>query len=250
MRFALFLQTQFEFDKNANSACVCICERLRPISHLVSFATIGVCVFCAVCFGSRTFLFYEGITVMMSSSEFINWRKKLPSEMCDLTYAHPNDIFIFTRFTVKKPLKTESKQVLYAEDIKDVIGYLHYIFLYDILTDAIDDVELDFKYPFDERQKYVILLLNYWFKSGKLSPANTDIQKLKEFCTVFNCDFKTKENVEYEIEILNGADELRKFLIKKYSMYENFDKKVLSNICGKELFVGKKLKDFLDNFLC
>ena len=185
---------------------------------------------------------------MMNSSEFKNWRKYISSGMDDITYSHPDDIFIFTRFTVKKPLRTESKQVLYAEDIKDTIWYLHYIFLNDILTDAIDDVELDFKSPFDERQKDVILLLNYWFKSSKLSPANTDIQKLKEFCTLFNCDFKTKEDVEYEIEILNGAEELRKFLIKKYSICENFDKKALSNICGKDLFVGKKLKDFLDDF--
>ena len=37
----------YEFDKNANSNDVCI-GALRPISHSVSLATIGVCVFCAV----------------------------------------------------------------------------------------------------------------------------------------------------------------------------------------------------------
>ena len=182
----------------------------------------------------------------MNNSEFKNWRKNHSSGMYDLTFAHTDDIFIFTRFTLHTPFKLESKQVLYAENTQEAIFYLRHIFLNDILIDAIDDVELDFKAPFNERQKDVILLLNYLFKLGKLTPENTEIKKLKALCDSFNCDLTNRKNLEYEIQILNGADELRKFLIKKYSSCENFNKKQLSNFCSKDFFVGQKLKEFLD----
>ena len=46
-----------EFVKNANSIYVIV---VTPFSRKVSLATIGVCVFSAVYFGSRTFYFYYG----------------------------------------------------------------------------------------------------------------------------------------------------------------------------------------------
>ena len=47
-----------EFVKNADSIYVIV---VTPFSRKVSLATIGVCVFSAVYFGSRTFCFLEVI---------------------------------------------------------------------------------------------------------------------------------------------------------------------------------------------
>ena len=51
-----------EFDKNANFIYDDIV--VNPFSRKVSLATIGVCVFCAVYFGSRTFLILKDFTDM------------------------------------------------------------------------------------------------------------------------------------------------------------------------------------------
>ncbi len=124
-----------------------------------------------------------------------------------------------------------------------MFAYIRHIFLYDILNDTTDDLELDFKKPFDVRQNDAIKLLNFWFKSGKIKG-----KELNKFCEEFNSVFSNRENVKYEIQILNGANKLRNFLIKKYSEYENFDKQKLCDICSKDLFAGRFLKDFLDMF--
>ncbi len=183
---------------------------------------------------------------MMNSSEFKKWRKSQSTGMNDLTFAHPEDIFIFTRFTMHKPIESDNKEILYAESVEEAIGYIRHNFLYDILNDAIDDLEFDFKFPFDKRQEDVISLLNYWYKLGKISSKNTSIKELKEFCKKFNCDYGVRDVLGYEIQVLSGADELRLFLTKKISLNENFDKKRLSGICSKELFCGNLLKDFID----
>ena len=49
--------SRIEFDKNANSTLICNMVRLRPISHSVSLATIGVCVFCASASVGALFVF-------------------------------------------------------------------------------------------------------------------------------------------------------------------------------------------------
>lgn len=182
----------------------------------------------------------------MNYLEFKNWKNSHITEMQDLTYARPDDIFIFTRFTIHRPFELESKQVLYAESVEEWIGYIRHIFLYDILNDIADDLEFDFKTPYGERQKDAISILSYWYKLGKFSTESNKYQNLNKFCKDFNTEFNFKENAEYEIQILNGADELREFLISKYSKCKNFDRKRLSNICSKELFAGRLLKDFLD----
>ena len=118
----------------------------------------------------------------MNNSEFKNWRSTHSTGMHDLTFAHPDDIFIFTRFKMKKPFEVETKQVLYAENLKMVIGYLRYIFIFDILNDTVDDLQFDLKSPFNERQKDAILLLKYWSYLGKINTENCKIDKLNEFC--------------------------------------------------------------------
>lgn len=87
----------------------------------------------------------------------------------------------------------------------------------------------------------MILLLYFWFKLGEITKEEFD-----DFCNKFNSEFMKREDIEYEIQILNGADELRDFLIERYSKCENFDKDKLCSICSNELFAGKPLKDFLD----
>ena len=184
----------------------------------------------------------------MDYTKFDSWKSTHATEMQDLTYARPHDIFIFTRFTKHKPLVFEGKQVLFAETLPEVIGYIRHIFIYDILNDLTDDFEFDFKKHCDGCQTDAVPLLNYWFKSGKITSSKS-VLDAKKFCKAFNNEFANREDTEYEIQILNGADELRRFLNKRFSNCENFDKNKLSNICSKDLFAGKPLKDFLDFLL-
>ena len=59
MRLFFTIYNCLEFDKNANSGDCRLCAFLRPISHSVSLATIGVCVFCAVTSVAALFYFTE-----------------------------------------------------------------------------------------------------------------------------------------------------------------------------------------------
>ena len=79
----------------------------------------------------------------MDYLNFNNWKNSHATEMQDLTFARPDDIFIFTRCTSYFPFEWEGKEVLYAESIEEVIGYIRHIFLYDILNDLFDDLEYD-----------------------------------------------------------------------------------------------------------
>ena len=157
---------------------------------------------------------------------FKDWKNSHATEMQDLTFARPDDIFIFTRFTLPLPCCFEGKQVLYAGDIKEAAGYIRHIFLYDILNDMTDDLAFDPK------------LLNENEKCAEL---------LMKFCKEFNKEFNHRTGSEYELQVLKGADELRKFLNLHCKGNPNFDKKRLSNLCSSDLFAGRPLKDFLDN---
>lgn len=183
----------------------------------------------------------------MNYSEFKNWRKSISSDMQDLTYAHPDDFFIFTRFAIHKPVKLVSEQILYTDSIEEVFEYLRHIFIYDILTDTVDDLEFDFNNTFSESQKNSIKLLNYWFKFGKES-KKINYKEINQLINDFNNDFN-REELEYRIEILNGVDELREFLLKRYSNNNKLDKEKLENICSSDFFVGKKVKELLDDLL-
>ncbi len=179
----------------------------------------------------------------MDFLKFENWKNSHVIEMQDLTFAKPFDIFIFTRFTCCFHSGT---QVLVAQSIEETVGYIRHIFLYDILNDATDDLETDLKSFNCNRQEDAIKLFNYWFKLGKIKTDNVSYEEFTDFCNDFNSEFSHRGGMEYEIEIFNGADELKNFLIKRYSKCESFDKKLLNDICSEELFAGKPLKDFLD----
>ena len=182
----------------------------------------------------------------MDYLKFEEWKTPHAVQMQDLTYARPDDFFIYTR--VKFSCEVEGKQVVYAETIDETIGYLRHVFLYDILNDATDDLELDFKYPFSQRQTDAISLLNHWFKLGKIATADDKELLFYDFCKNFNAEFNQKSDTEYEIAVLNGANELKRFLTKKYKNHKNFDKKRLDTFCNDDLFSGKLLKDFLNDF--
>ena len=181
----------------------------------------------------------------MNNSEFRKWRSSLPVKMDDLTFASPDDTFIFTRFTAHSPLNFDSKQILFADNLTDAIGYIRRIFLYDILNDVIDDLQFDFKSPFDDKQKDAISILHHLHKSGKILSA-PDSEKINQFCDSFNSEFSHRAETEYEIHILKDADALRNFLILNFSEYDGFDKEKLMSICNNDLFAGKLLKDFID----
>ena len=185
----------------------------------------------------------------MDYLNFNNWKNSHAPEMQDLTFARPDDIFIFTRCTSYFPFEWEGKEVLYAESIEEVIGYIRHIFLYDILNDLFDDLEYDNEINKQIKQDETIAIYNFWYKFGKLNQATDKIKEINHLLNEFNLFFKNRKYFEYEIQIFDGADELRKFLNKNYSNNENFDKRLLSNICSKELFAGKPLKEFLDKVL-
>ncbi len=181
----------------------------------------------------------------MDYLDFKNWKNTHITEMEDLTFSKPTDFFIYVRFTEKSQFNFKSERVLFAETPEEAVGYIRHIFIYDILNDVVDDLELDFKQSSEETQNDAILLFNYWYKLGKIPTENFDFINFKKFCEDFNSNFSFGRNSEYEIMILNDADSLRDFLIKKYSKVKNFDRKRIADICSTELFAGKPLKDFL-----
>ena len=182
----------------------------------------------------------------MDYSKFKNWKNSHATQMQDLTFAKPDDIFIYIGFKMETPFETEEKRVLFAESLEEAAGYFRHIFLYDLLVDATDDLELDEALRTEERQKDAIFLLNLWFRTGK-ALHKSDIKKALSFLIKeFNQRFKTRNEVQYEFQILNGANSLKRFLKSKFKDNEAFDEKKLENICSNQLFVGKLLKDFLD----
>ena len=183
----------------------------------------------------------------MDYKDFGDWKNSHATEMQDLTFAKPNDIFIFTRFTQKAPSFLEGNNILFSESIEEAMGYIRYIFLYDILNDISDDFENDIKNIHKEQETDVIAVLNYWFKLGKIMTLDNYSCEFKSFCKDFNYMFSHRETTEYEIEILKGVDELQRFLINRYSKHENFDKNILLGICDSESFSGKSLKDFINS---
>ncbi|MBE6787980.1 MAG: hypothetical protein E7537_06505 [Ruminococcaceae bacterium] len=185
---------------------------------------------------------------MIDYLKFQNWKNFHCLEMEDLAFSKPTDIFIFVRFTQKNPINLQSRKVLFAKTSEEAIGFIRHIFLYDILNDLTDDLNNDFKKNFDIAQTDAVSVLNKWFKLGKLS-NNMSFLQLKKFCRDFNLEFSIRANTEYEIQVLNGANELRRFLNKRFSDNENFDKQKLSDICSNALFVPKHLNDYLDIIL-
>lgn len=182
----------------------------------------------------------------MDYSKFQNWKNSHSTEMHDLTFAKPDDIFIYTGFKMSTPFEVEENQVLFAESLEEAAGYFRHIFLYDLLVDATDDLELDEALRTEERQTDALFLLNLWFKTGKVLHKSDVKKALINLIKEFNHQFNTRNELQYEFQILNGANELKSFLKSKFKENENFDEKRLDNICSNQLFVGKLLKNFLD----
>ena len=78
------------------------------------------------------------------------------------------------------------------------------------------------------------MLLKFWFQMSK----KTDMifKDLTDFCKQFNSYFNNREDIQYEIEALNGAQELQKFLKAKFSDNDNYNEEKLINICSSDSF--------------
>lgn len=182
----------------------------------------------------------------MDYNNFKSWKSNHSSFMQDLTFAKPNDVFIYTSFKMTTPIEVEEKQVLFAESLEEAAGYLRHIFLYDLLVDATDDLELDEALRTEERQIDVLFLLNLWFRTGKALHKPNAKKAILDLIKEFNQQFNNKNELQYEFQVLNGANSLKRFLKSKFKDNENFDEKQLNNICSNQLFTGRLLKDFID----
>ncbi len=178
----------------------------------------------------------------MDYSQFNSWRTNHAIDMSDLTYSKPYDIFIYTKVKIDNEIC--ACQVLYAEDLVETVGYFTHVFIFDLLTDKVDDLEFDFENCSDISQCDAISLMNYRFKLQKIFGKDDFVKSFLDICQQFNKEFDGK----YEFCVLNGADNLRKFLVSRYSNNDLIKRK-LETFCTKELFVGKLLNDFLNNVL-
>ncbi|MDD6479478.1 MAG: hypothetical protein PUF48_06720 [Oscillospiraceae bacterium] len=183
---------------------------------------------------------------MKDCNNFKSWKSNHSSFMRDLTFAKPDDIFIYTSFKMSTPFEVGEHQVLFAENVEEAARYFRDIFLYDLLVDATDDLELDEALRTEERQQEALFLLNLWFRTGK-ALHKSDIKKvLSGLIKEFNQQFNNQNELQYEFQILCGANALKQFLKSKFKDKENFDEKKLENICSNQLFAGKLLSDFIE----
>lgn len=164
----------------------------------------------------------------------------------ELLFSKPTDIFIYTRFTDKASSYMTGESLHFADDLSQAINYICYIFMFDILNDISDDLEYDFKHLTQEKQGDILSIMNYWFKFYKISKQQ-NTENFVKLCNKFNSEYNNRSDIEYQINILNGANSLQKFLIENYSNHINFDRYKLECICSNELFAGKPLQDFVDN---
>lgn len=182
---------------------------------------------------------------MKDYNNFKSWNSKHSRLVQDLNFAKPDDIFIYTSFKMAVPFEAEERQLLFAENFEDAAGYFRHIFLYDLLVDATDDLELDETLKTEERQKDALILLNLWFKTGNAIHKSDAKKTLSNLIKEFNQQFNNRNELQYEFQILNGANDLKRFLITKFKNNENFDKKRLDSICSNQLFFGKLLNEFI-----
>lgn len=182
---------------------------------------------------------------MKDYNNYKSWKSSRSTLMQDLTFSTPNDVFIYTNFKMTTPFNMEENRVLFSECLEEAAGYFRHIFLYDLLVDATDDLELDEALRTEERQKDALFLLDLWFRTGK-ALHKSDVKKaFLDLIKEFNQQFNNKNELQYEFQVLNGANGLKRFLKSKFKDNEAFDEKKLENICNKDLFVGKLLNDFL-----
>lgn len=182
---------------------------------------------------------------MKDYNNYKSWKSSRSTLMQDLTFSTPNDVFIYTNFKMTTPFNMEENRVLFAESLEEAAGYFRHIFLYDLLVDATDDLELDEALRTKERQQDALFLLNLWFRTGK-ALHKSDVKKaFLDLINDFNQHFNNENDLQYEFQVLNGANSLKRFLKSKFKDDEKFDEKRLEDICSNQFFVGKLLNDFL-----
>ncbi len=173
--------------------------------------------------------------------------KALEVEQNEISNATSTDYFIYSHFLENGSCPINSRQIRYAENISEAASYIHHIILYDILNDLLDDIKYDFKMPFSKKQTDAIAVMSFWFKFGKAYDKSE--KEILQLCNDFNNQFAYNKNLKYEIDILNGADELKNFFNVKYEKSKEFDKYKLEAICSKDSFNAKELKSFIDKLL-
>lgn len=179
---------------------------------------------------------------MEDYNNFKVWKSSRSTLMQDLAFSTLDSVFIYTSFKMTSAPDIDEKQILFAEGIEEAAGYFRHIFLYDLLVDVTDDLELDEALRTEERQKDALFLLNLWFKTGKaLHNANVK-NALLNFIKEFNQRFNNCNNLQYEVQILDGVNELKEFLESKFKDNENFNQKRLATICSNKSFDGESLK--------
>lgn len=84
--------------------------------------------------------------------------KALEVERNDISNATPTDYFIYSHFLENGSCTINSKQIRYAENVSEAALYVHYILLYDIFNDLLDDIQYDFKIPFSKNSLMLLRL--------------------------------------------------------------------------------------------
>ncbi len=171
--------------------------------------------------------------------------KALEVAQNDISFSKSTDYFIYSSFFEDGLCPINSKELRYAETVLEAVFYIRHILLYDVLNDLLDDLEYDFKSPFSKKQSDVVAILNFWFKFGKRKSE----KQLFKLCDDFNNQFLYNKDLHYEIYILKGTEELKKFLISKFKTMSEYDRHKLDLICNKDHFVAKELKDFIEKLL-
>ena len=93
----------------------------------------------------------------------------------------------------------------------------------------------------------VVFLFHLQDGFKRFEVENFHNEEVLKLCDEFNTHFSDNKTSQYEFHILNGANELKRFLKNKYQNCDNFDEKRLDDICSSNLFVGKLLNDFIKN---
>ena len=136
----------------------------------------------------------------MDYLQFESWKNNHPTDMSNLTYSKYDDIFIYTKVYLNN--KISSSQVLYAEDLQEVMGYFTHIFIRDLIIDRVDDLEFDSKERTKITQCEVISLMNYRFELQKIFSKENGKKYFFEILKRFNEEFCDKDNKNGENKLI------------------------------------------------
>ena len=163
-----------------------------------------------------------------------SWKGRRTAEMAELEFSRADSVFIFTDI---KGLEN-SAELLFAESLAEAAGYFAFVYLDDLIVDALDAQRLDYA---PKREEHLSYLLSFGALRLKLiNAAKTELnaERLKEITDEF-CSIG-----RHEFRLLVGAKELKFFLAERYGASEVFSLKRLQEICLENNFSGAELKDF------